>query len=132
MSFKRRVGTFLILFGIVALLVFAASLLAGAEARFDLTAFVAAAVMLTVGVNMRLSKSSDSPLVTRATSQPAAKAGAPGGGGGKSAGGKPGGPPKKQGALNTIMKGPANKRLPPKPPPAAGGGGKPPAGKKKK
>ena len=132
MSFKRRIGNFLILFGLVAFVVFAASLLATPKAGFDIPSFLAAAVLLTVGVNFRLSKSGDGPLVTRASSPPAAKAGPPSGGkpaGGKPGGGGKGGPAKKQSVANKIMKGPADKRLPPKPGP--GGGGKPPAGKKK-
>ena len=137
MSFKRRIGNFLILFGLVAFLVFAASLLAP-KGGFDIPWFLAAAVLLAVGVNFRLSKSGDGPLVTRASSPPAAKAGPPGGGG-KPGGGKPGsggkgGPAKKQSMGNKIMKGPADKRLPPKPAPGGGGGGGgggKPAGKKK-
>jgi hypothetical protein len=133
MSFKRRVGNFLILFGLVSFLVFAASLLAP-KGGFDVPWFLAAVVLLAVGVNFRLSKSGDGPLVTRASSPPAAKAGPPSGGkpgGGKPGGGGKGGPPKKQSMGNKIMKGPADKRLPPKPAPGGGGGGKPPAGKKK-
>jgi hypothetical protein len=143
MSFKHRIGNFLLLFGVVAFLVFIASLLATPKARFDVTAFLAAAAFLVVGVNFRFSKSSDGPLVTRASSPASAKSGPPSGG--KPGGGKPGGPPKKQSIGNKIMKGPADKRLPPKPGPGAGpgkppsggragggkpGGGKPPGGKK--
>ena len=124
MSFKRRIGSFLILFGLIAFAVFAASLLAGPDGGFDIPSFLAAAVLLTVGINFRLSKSGDGPLVTRASSPPAAKAGPLGGGG------KPGGGGKKQSVASKIMKGPADKRLPAKPPPG-GGGGKPPSGKKK-
>jgi hypothetical protein len=125
MSFKHRIGNFLLLFGLVAFLVFAASLFSTPRARFDVLAFLAAVVMLVVGVNFRFSKSGDGPLVTRASSSPAAKAGPPGGGG------KSGGPPKKQSLGSKIMKGPADKRLPARPGPSAGGGGKPPSGKKK-
>src|SRR5215212_1946975 len=100
MSFKRRIGNFLILFGVIAFLVFAAAALATPKASFDVPAFLAAVVFLVVGVNFRLSKSGDGPLVTRASSPPAAKAGPPGGG--KPGGGKPGGAPKKQGVVNTI------------------------------
>jgi len=129
MSFKRRIGNFLILFGLVAFVVFAASLLATPKGGFDIPSFLAAAVLLTVGVNFRLSKSGDGPLVTRASSPPAGKAGPPSGGGKPGGGGK-GGPAKKQSMGNKIMKGPADKRLPPKPGPG-GGGGKPGSGKKK-
>ena len=135
MSFKRRIGNFLILFGVIAFLVFAATLLATPKGGFDVTAFLAAVVLLVLGVNFRLSKSGDGPLVTRASSPPAAKAGPPSGGGkpggGKPSGSKPGGPAKKQSMASKIMKGPADKRLPSKPGPSASGGGKPPAGKKK-
>jgi hypothetical protein len=125
MSFKRRVGSFFILFGLVAFLVFAASLLATDKGGFDVPWFLAAVVLLALGFNFRLSKSGGDPLVTRASSPPAAKGGPPGGGGGK------GGPPKKQSMGNKIMKGPADKRLPPKPGPGGGGGGGKPGGKKK-
>ena len=124
MSFKHRIGNFLLLFGVIAFIIFGATLLAP-KGGFDVAAFIAAAVLLVLGVNFRFSKSTGGPLVTRASSPPAIKSGPPKGGGGKPGGGK-GAPPKKQGVANKIMKGPADKRLPPKPSP----GGKP-AGKKK-
>ena len=137
MSFKRRVGNFLILFGVIGLLVFAASVLAPPADSYDVPAFLAGAVLLVVGVSFRLSKSAgapsggERPAGAPAAAKAAPKSGPPGGG-------KPGGGtgPKKQSLANTIMKGPNSKHLP-----AAGakagppGGGKPqggkPAGKKK-
>ena len=126
MSFKHRVGNFLILFGLIGLLIFAASVLAPPADSFDIPAFLVGAVLLVLGLNFRLSKSASGPpageRAAAAKSAPAKsagpKSGPPAGGGGK-----PGGP-KKQGLVNTIMKGPNDKRLT--------GGGKPQGAPKKK
>jgi hypothetical protein len=124
MGFKQRVGNFFLLAGIIGLLVFAASVLAPAQG-YNIAAFLVGALLFGLGLNFRMAKTSGPPREAHsAAPHSAAKSGPP------HAGSKPGAP-KKQGLLNTIVKGPADRKktapAPPKPP--AGGGGRPPAGK---
>jgi hypothetical protein len=114
MSFKQRVGNFLLLLGVIGLLVFVASVLV-AGGNYDVTAFLVGAVLFGLGLNFRLSKPSGPP---REAPMPAAQSAKGGAKAGPPKAGQPGGgPPKSQGLVSTLLKGP-----PPKP----GGGGPPP------
>jgi hypothetical protein len=95
MSLKNRVGNFLILFGVIGLMIFVASVLAPPE-EFDARAFLGGVVLVGVGVSFRLSKSRG---VAPAGPPPAAPQAAP----------APPDRPKKRGLFATILKGPANK-----------------------
>jgi hypothetical protein len=123
MSLKNKVGNFLILFGLIGLIIFIASVLAPPES-FDTTAFLMGAAFLAVGVNFRRSRvrpraggpppGAAAPV---ASERPAAPAGAPP-------------KPAKRGLFSTILKGPANKQKGAGGSPAAAGGGKPSGGGK--
>jgi hypothetical protein len=128
LSLKNRVGNFLLLFGLIALLIFVASALAPPP-EFDLWAFLAGAALLGLGLRFRLDKKGR-PLAApppRPAGPPpgpprpaAAKKGPPKKGGAPPAGPPPGPPPKKPGPLGGLLKGPK---------PAAKAGG-PPGGTK--
>jgi hypothetical protein len=123
-GFVHRVGNFFLLAGIIGLLVFAASVLVP-DTGYNITAFLVGALLFGLGLKLRMSKPAGRPHEAASSeSHAAAKSGPPHGGG------KPGAP-KRQGLLNTISKGPADrKKTAPAPPkPQAGGGGRPPAGK---
>ena len=115
MSLKNKVGNYLILFGLIALIVFIGSVLAPPES-FDTGAFLIGAACIGVGVNFGLSKG-----------RPRA-GGPPAGAGGPPAAPRPaapaGGPPKpqRQGLLSKIMSGPNDKKK------TAPGGGLGPGG----
>jgi len=116
MSLKNKVGNFFILFGLVGLLVFVASVLAPPES-FDSGAFLVGAALIGVGLNFRLSK-----VRPRAGGPPA------GGGGAPAAAPRPAaleGAPnaKRQGLFGTILHGPANKKSAPSGGKPGGGGG---------
>jgi hypothetical protein len=122
MSLKNRVGNFLILFGLIALLVFGATVLAPPEA-VDGQAFLAGAALLGVGLKFRLAKSPRGAPQTHAGPPPAAAGGPP-----------PSAParPRRQGLFATVLKGPAKPKVAPAPqaaPPAAKGGKGPKGGK---
>ena len=131
MGFKQRVGNFFLLFGVIGLLIFVASVLTP-TGSYDVTAFVAGVLLFGLGLNFRLSKSSGPPHEAPKAHAPAAKAGAkPAGKGGPPKAGPPGGapkpaggPPKRQGLLSGILKGPPPTKTAPKP--AGPGGGGPP------
>ena len=129
MGFKQRVGNFFLLFGVIGLLIFAASVLAP-TGSYDVTAFIAGVLLFGLGLNFRLSKSSGPPREAMRAAAPAAKSGPKAAGKGgppKPAGGAPkpaGGPPKRQGLLSGILKGPPPTKTAPKP--AGPGGGGPP------
>jgi hypothetical protein len=125
MGFKQRVGNFFLLFGIVGLLIFAASVLTPSR-TYDVSAFIAGVLLFGLGLNFRLSKSSGPPREAFKAAAPAAKAaGKPAGKGGPPKAGPPGGgAPKRQGLLSNLLKGPPPTKTAPKPPP--GGGGPPP------
>lgn len=115
MSLKNKVGNFLILFGLIGLLVFVASVLAPPES-FDSTAFLVGAAFVGVGINFRRSK-----VRPRAGGPPGGGAGAGGPSQADLAAAKPK-DAKPQGLLAKVMHGPANKQK------TAPGGGRPPAG----
>jgi hypothetical protein len=106
MSFKHRVGNFLLLLGVIGLLVFVASVLA-AGGNYDVTAFLVGAVLFGLGLNFRLSKPSgpppEAPMPAAHSAKAGAKAGPPKAGPPKAA-------PEKQGLLSTILKGPPPKK----------------------
>ena len=114
MSLKNKVGNYLILFGLIALLVFVASVLAPPES-FDSTAFLAGAGLLVVGVAFRRSK-----VRPRAGGPPAGAGGGAGGGGAPPPGPLPRPKPARQGLFSTLLNGPASKQ---KTAPGGGGGG---------
>ena len=114
MSLKNKVGNYLILFGLIALIVFIGSVLAP-PASFDTGAFLIGAACIGVGVNFRLSK-----VRPRAGGPPAEAGGAPA----APAGVPP--KPQRQGLLSKVMHGPNDKK---KTAPSGGmGPGRPPAG----
>jgi len=110
MSLKNRVGNYFILFGLIALIIFAATVLAPPEA-VDGWAFIAGAALLGVGLKFRLAKSP--------RGAPPAHAGPPPG---AQAAGPSGPRPRRQGLFATVLKGPA------KPKTAPAKAGPPPAG----
>lgn len=110
-TLKNRVGNFLILFGLIALAVFAATVVAPPEA-VDLWAFVAGAALLFVGIRFRCAKG-----VPLAAAPPPAAAPLPAA--------APAPKPKRRGPLATVLKGPGKAkaaRLAPAAAPAAKGG----------
>ena len=113
MSLKNKVGNYLILFGLIALIVFIGSVLAP-PASFDTGAFLIGAACIGVGVNFRLSK-----VRPRAGGPPADAGGAPA----APAGVPP--KPQRQGLLSKVMHGPNDKK---KTAPSGGGGARPPGG----
>jgi hypothetical protein len=126
MSLKNRVGNFLILFGLIALIIFGATVLAPPEA-VDGPAFLAGATLLGVGLKFRLAKSPRGAPSAH-TGPPPAAAGGPPPGGSK---------PRRQGLFATVLKGPAKPKTAPAkagPPPSApakgGKSGKPARGAK--
>ena len=129
MGFKQRVGNFFLLFGVIGLLIFAASVLAP-SGSYDIPAFIAGVLLFGLGLNFRLSKPSGPPREVAHAAAPMAKsAGKPAGKGGPPGGGAPkpgGGPPKRQGLVSSVLKGPPPKKTAPKPAGPGGGGGGPP------
>lgn len=120
MSFKQRVGNFLLLVGLIGLLIFAASVIAP-PGNYDIAAFLAGALLFGLGLNFRLSKPSHPPHEAPLAAAPAHKgAGKPAGKGGPPGSGpKPGGsvgPPKRQGLVSSILKGPPPRKTAPAPP----------------
>src|SRR5260221_9692727 len=91
MGFKQRVGNFFLLFGVIGLLIFAASVLAP-SGSYDVPAFIGGVLLFGVGLNFRMSKSSGPPhqaaTMAKAMGKPAGK---PAGKGGPPKGGPPGG-----------------------------------------
>jgi hypothetical protein len=122
MGFKQRVGNFFLLFGLIGLLIFAASVLAP-SGSYDIPAFIAGVLLFGLGLNFRLSKPSGPPREAAHAAAPMAKAaGKPAGKGGPPGGGAP----KRQGLLSSVLKGPPPKKTAPKPAGPGGGGGGPP------
>ena len=111
-SLKNRVGSFLLLAGLIFLLLFAASVLAE-SGKYDLTSFLAGAAAMGLGWHWRFAKSArpQGP-----PAQPAGPAGPP----------PAAAPPKKHGPLAFLLHGPAKKKTapvvkpPPPPPPKKG------------
>jgi len=141
MSLKNRVGNFLILGGLIALLIFVATAITP-PGDLDVWAFLIGAALVGLGVRFRLDKRGRPTAAPPrpagpppgAQPRPAPKGGAKRSGpvrGGAPAGPPPGPPPRpaRRGPLATIFKGPAAQKTAPKGPPG-GGGGKPPGGGK--
>ncbi|MCC6187599.1 MAG: hypothetical protein IT318_01080 [Anaerolineales bacterium] len=111
MTLKNRVGNFLILFGLIALVVFAATVVAPPEA-VDLWAFVAGAALLLVGIRFRRAKGAPlAPAPPSAAVPPAPVAPAAA-------------RPKRRGPLATVLRGPGKAKTAPPPPAAQGGRGR--------
>src|SRR5689334_22838581 len=95
MSLKNKVGSFLILFGVIALIVFVATVLSPPPS-FDSGAFILGVACLGVGVNFRMSK------VRPRAGGPPAGGGGSGGGGGAPAAMPAKAKPAKQGLFATV------------------------------